>query len=76
MSIHCDFFISYSISKQEYDNSEIIILIDKDMSIYDAFNYAISKRNAVIDYASSLQSNTLSKMLRKEVNDKNLFIIA
>lgn len=70
MSIHCDFFISYSISKQEYDNSEIIILIDKDMSIYDAFNYAISKRNAVIDYASSLQSNTLSKMLRKEVNDK------
>ena len=70
MSIHCDFFISYSISKKEYDNSEIIILIDKDMSIYDAFNYAISKRNAVIDYASSLQSNTLSKMLRKEVNDK------
>ena len=44
MSIHCDFFISYSISKQEYDNSEIIILIDKDMSIYDAFYYRAMKK--------------------------------
>lgn len=70
MSKHCDFLISYSISKQKFVEPTIAILIDKDMSIYEAFYYAISKMDAVIDYTLSLRENRLSNKLRLIVDNK------
>lgn len=70
MSKHCDFLISYSISKQKFVEPTITILIDKDMSIYEAFYYAISKMDAVIDYTLSLRENRLSNKLRLIVDNK------
>ena len=70
MSKHCDFLISYSISKQKFVDPTITILIDKDMSIYEAFYYAISKMDAVIDYTLSLRENRLSNKLRLIVDNK------
>ena len=66
----CDFLISYSISKQKFVEPTITILIDKDMSIYEAFYYAISKMDAVIDYTLSLRENRLSNKLRLIVDNK------
>lgn len=70
MSKHCDFLISYSISKQKFVEPTITILIDKDMSIYEAFYYAISKMDAVIDYTLLLRENRLSNKLRLIVDNK------
>lgn len=70
MSKHCDFLISYSILKQKFVEPTITILIDKDMSIYEAFYYAISKMDAVIDYTLSLRENRLSNKLRLIVDNK------
>ena len=70
MTKHCDFLISYSISKQKFVEPTITILIDKDMSIYEAFYYAISKMDAVIDYTLSLRENRLSNKLRLIVDNK------
>lgn len=70
ISQNCSFLISYFISKEKYIAHEITILIDKNMSLYDAFNFAIEKRDVVIDYCSSLTSSRLSKITRILVIDK------
>lgn len=70
LSVHCDFLISYSTPKQKYVDPTITVLIDKDISIYEAFYYAIAKRDTVIDYAFSLKENRLSNKLRKIVDNK------
>ena len=70
LSAHCDFLICYSIAKQPYQDHEITISIDRDMSICDAFNYAIEKRNIVIDYAFSLEHSKLSAIVKSRVIDR------
>lgn len=67
LSSHSDFLVSYSIADNDYYDSEITVLINNNMSIYDAFNYAIAKRNIVINYTNSLENKTLSSIVRKYV---------
>lgn len=64
LSTHDDFIVNYLVSDDSYIDSEITVLINKNMSIFDAFNYAIEKRDEVIDYASSLEKRTLSKTVK------------
>lgn len=70
LSENCDFIKNYFASNDEYINSEITILIRENMSIFDAFNYAYSKVDIVINYASSLKNEKLSKLMRDRVEDK------
>lgn len=70
LSFHSDFLVSYYISDEQYYDSEITVLINNNMSIFDAFNYAITKRDIVIDYTCSLENKTLSKLVRQQVSDK------
>ena len=67
LTSYSDFLVSYYIANKQYCDSEITILINNNMSIFDAFNYAITKRNTIIDYTSSLESKTLSKIVRQQV---------
>lgn len=70
LSLNSDFLVSYYISDERYYDSEITVLINNNMSIFDAFNYAITKRDIVIDYTRSLENKTLSKLVRQQVADK------
>lgn len=70
ISKYCLFLINYYISNHPYHDSEITILIDKDMSIYDAFMYAIAKRDIIIDYVASLKAQKLSKIVEDRVVEK------
>lgn len=70
LSFHSDFLVGYCISDKQYYDSEITVLINNNMSIFDAFNYAITKRDIVIDYTCSLENKTLSKLVRQRVADK------
>ena len=67
LSKHCSFLLNYTISKHEYLNHEITILINRNMSIYDAYNYAIEVRDSVIDYANSLGNHTFSTMVKQKI---------
>jgi putative GTP pyrophosphokinase len=70
ISNHCTFLISYYIPNIEYTDPEVTILIDKDMSIYDAFKYAISKKNSIIDYVDSIENQKISKLVKASILDK------
>ncbi len=70
LSLNSDFLVSYYISGEQYYDSEITVLINNNMSIFDAFNYAITKRDIVIDYTCSLENKTLSKLVRQQVANK------
>lgn len=70
LSTHCSFLVRYLVSKQNYVDPEITVLIDRNMSVFDAFYYALAKRDSVIDYASSLENNRLSKIVKALVEDK------
>lgn len=70
LSLNSDFLVSYYISDEQYYDSEITVLINNNMSIFDAFNYAITKRDIVIDYTCSLENKTLSKLVRQQVANK------
>lgn len=70
LSLNSDFLVSYYISDEQYYDSEITVLINNNMSIFDAFNYAIAKRDIVIDYTCSLENKTLSKLVRQQVANK------
>lgn len=70
LSKHCDFLIDYIVSKHQYDDHQITIRIDKNMSICEAFNYAIAKRDDVIAYVSSLEYRDLAPMVKSMVIDK------
>lgn len=67
---HQMYLLSYSVSKTQYENHEITILIDHNMSIYDAFNYAVEKRDIVLDYISSLENHTISRIVKQTVTEK------
>lgn len=70
LSLNSDFLVSYYISDEQYYDSEITVLINNNMSIFDAFNYATTKRDIVIDYTCSLENKTLSKLVRQQVANK------
>ncbi len=44
LSMYDDFLVDYVITDEPYTDSELIILIKNNMSIFDAFNYAIEKK--------------------------------
>lgn len=67
---HCSFLIRYYISPQQHDNHEITILLDKDMSVYEAFYCALARRDEVIDYAASLQNKRLASNVRTLFADR------
>lgn len=67
ISQNCSFIINYFISKEKYRDHEITILINNNMSIYDTFNFAIAKRDIVLDYAHSLTNSKLSKIAKKTI---------
>lgn len=67
---HQAYLLSYSISKTQYVNHEITILINHNMSIYDAFNYANEKRDIVLNYVSSLETHTFSRIVKQTVVEK------
>ena len=70
LSAHTDFIKSYFVSDDEYTNSEIVVLIYENMSIFDAFNYAYKKRDIVINYAFSLEHKKLSTIMNISVEKK------
>ena len=70
ISSHCSFLIGYSISNNKYADHEITVQIENDMSIYDAFHYAISKRDDVINYASSLENKKLASIMRPHIEKR------
>lgn len=70
LSVHCNFIVDFNISRDEYTYPEITVLINENMSVYDAFNYAYEKRNTVINYADSLEHKMLSELVKKQVVEK------
>lgn len=70
LSTHRDFLLAYSISKSDSVDHEITVLITHNMSVYDAYNYAIEVRNSVIDYANSLANHIFSAIVKQEIVEK------
>lgn len=65
LSMYDDFLVDYIITDEPYIDSELTILIKDNMSIFDAFNYAIEMRDVVIEYAKALDNKSLSKVFRQ-----------
>lgn len=70
LSSHCDFIISYNISNDEYIDSVVTILIQNNMSIFDAYGFLLEKRGIIINYAQSLKNKVLSNLMRESVIEK------
>lgn len=67
LSQHEDFLVGYYVTDDPYSESEITVLIKNNMSIFDAFNYAIEKRDVIIEYANALINKSLSKTLKQKL---------
>jgi len=67
ISTHNKFLIDYAISSEKYSYPEITVMIDRDMSIAEAYDYAIDKRDMVINYISSLENSRLSGMIKEMI---------
>ena len=67
---HCDFLLHYDLFRQHGNEPEITILIDQDMNLADAYNYAIDKEMLVVDYADSIQHHRLSRLANGMVLDR------
>ena len=65
LSQYEDFLVRYYITDDSYGESEITVLIKENMSIFDAYNYAIEMRDVVIEYANALDNKSLSKVFRQ-----------
>ena len=70
IAAHSKFLVSYFAPCGKYDDSMITVCIDKDMSIFEAYNYACEKRDEVIDYVSSLMNKRLATTIRNMVNNR------
>lgn len=70
LSSHWNYLLNYCISDTKAWGHEVTLLIDRNMSIYDAFHYAMEKRDFIIEYAASIKNHLLSSITKQNITDK------
>ncbi len=62
------FILDFRIAREKYVSSTIRILIDKDMSIYEAYYYTKEISDIITDYVLSIEYKHLSEITKKDIS--------
>ena len=64
---HFSWLDSWMAAKSQYDDYAVMVNIDHDMSLYDAYYYIMDFRNIVIEATQCLQQNRLTVYAQREI---------